>query len=304
MFRSLVIALGLLAFAASAGGQAPPEPIVRAENIQRISPHVFVIPDGGVGGVPNVGLVVGSRAALVIDTGLGERSGAIVLAAARQAAPGRALFLVTTHVHPEHDLGAHAFPDTTTLIRSQDQVQEISESGQTVADMFRGRSTVMADLLRGAEFRKADVVFDQEHRRDLGGVTVRIMAMGANHTRGDTAVFVEPDKVLFTGDLAMKAPPVLTSPRSSVGQWLRSLDRLEELQATRLVPSHGPIGDAAYITGYRSYFQLVRDRTTVSKEAGKSIDETVATVTMELRERYPDPTRLATAIKAAYAEAR
>ena len=35
------------------------------------------------------------------------------------------------------------------------------------------------------------------------------MAMGGNHTRGDTAFFVDPDRVLFSGDVVMTALPVL-----------------------------------------------------------------------------------------------
>jgi len=56
----------------------------------------------------------------------------------------------------------------------------------------------MADLLKGAEFRKADTTFDKEYLLDLGGVRVQ-MAVGPTHTRGDTAFFIEPDGVLFSG---------------------------------------------------------------------------------------------------------
>ena len=34
---------------------------------------------------------------------------------------------------------------------------------------------------------------------DLGGVRVRIMWLGPGHTRGDTVMFVEEDRVLFAG---------------------------------------------------------------------------------------------------------
>ena len=44
-----------------------------------------------------------------------------------------------------------------------------------------------AELLQGAEFRKADRFFDKELAIDLGGVRVPLLAMGANHTRSDTA---------------------------------------------------------------------------------------------------------------------
>ncbi len=106
-----------------------------------------------------------------------------------------------------------------------------------------------AELLQGAEFRKADISFDREHVLDLGGVRVRILAMGYNHTRGDTAFFVEGDGVLFSGDVVMTALPNVGS--ATVRQWLTSMNVFEKLQPTRIVPSHGPMGDASLIATYK-----------------------------------------------------
>ena len=77
--------------------------------------------------MPNVGYVVGDRAVLVIDTGLGPPNGAAVYEVAKKLGGAKAVYLVTTHVHPEHDLGAQAFPATATLIRSTAQVKDIAE---------------------------------------------------------------------------------------------------------------------------------------------------------------------------------
>jgi hypothetical protein len=54
----------------------------------------------------------------------------------------------------------------------------------------------VADLPRDAQFRKADLLFDREHTLDLGGVRVRLLSLGSTHTRGDTIVGVEDDRVL------------------------------------------------------------------------------------------------------------
>ncbi len=185
-----------------AGGPAPAQatspvpPLVREGVTEKISAHVYEIPDNGVSLVPNVGIVVGSRATLVVDTGLGARNGATVMREVAKVSKNTELYLVTTHVHPEHDLGAGGFPATVKMIRSKDQVDEIAASGLEMSKRFAGFSSVHAELLQGAEFRQADIVFEKEHTLDLGGVTVKVLAMGFNHTRGDTAAFVEPDKVL------------------------------------------------------------------------------------------------------------
>jgi len=305
--RSWTKFMSMIPMAVSAGmmAQTPRDPMVEANATRKLTAHVYAIEDKDTTpGVPNIGFVVGARAALVIDTGMGERNGRTVLAEVEKIAPGRQLYLVTTHVHPEHDLGAGAFPATTKMIRSQDQLKDIDEFGYQLADVFSKRSAVNAELLKDAKFRKADITFDKECTLDLGGVTARILAMGANHTRGDTAIFVPQDRVLFTGDIAMKGMPSFASPYSTVSHWLVSLDVLDALKPKIVVPSHGPIGDAAYIADYRVYLTAIRDRVVVLKKEGKTLDEAVKMITAEMQGKYTDTGRLGGAIRAAYAEAK
>jgi glyoxylase-like metal-dependent hydrolase (beta-lactamase superfamily II) len=285
--------------------QTPQPPYVKPEGLRQISPHVHVIPDNSVPAVSNIGIIVGDKAVLVVDTGLGPPNGATVLAEARKLGGSRALYLVTTHVHPEHDLGAQAFPATTKLIRSADEIKDIDEFGLQLANVFATRSAAHAELLKGAAFRKADITFERDYDLDLGGVRAHIAAMGANHTRGDTTIWIEPDRVLFAGDVAMKAQPAFASPYSSLSHWLESLDRLEKLNPVMIVPSHGPLGEGTtFITGYRSYLNEVRERAAAEKHGGKDLQQTTQTVTAAMSDRYADRARLAGAIKAAFAEAR
>ena len=302
--RIIIASLALVWTASPLLAQTPPPPIVKVEGLRRISAHVHVIPDNSVPLVPNVGYVVGDRAALVIDTGLGPRNGTAVYEVANKLAPGKALYLVTTHVHPEHDLGAQAFPTTTKLIRSTDQEKDIAEFGLSLAKVFAGRSPLHAELLKDADFRKADITFERDYDLDLGGVRVKLWAMGPNHTVGDTIMWIDSERVLFTGDLAMRAQPAFASPHSSLRQWFASLDRLEALKPAIIVPSHGPTGEGtAFITGYRDYLTEVRDRTVAEKRLGHTPDQAVEAVSAAFGERAPDKGRLAGAIKAAYAEA-
>ena len=294
--------LGLLASqAVLAQAPSPPAPLIKPEGLKAVSQHVRVIPDNSVRLVPNIGYVVGDKAVLVIDTGLGPRNGDVVFREAQKLAGARPIFLAVTHVHPEHDLGAQAFSADTKLIRSADQEKDIEEFGLQLAKTFAERSAINAELLKGAEFRKPDIVFDKEYELDLGGVTARLFALGANHTRGDVGIWIERDRVLFSGDVAMKIQPAFNSPYSTMRQWFSSLDRLEALHPAWIVPSHGPLGDAGFIAGYRSYLKEVLERTSAAKKSGRNADAAVEDVTAAMVERYPDRARLAGAIKAAYA---
>src|SRR6188474_1456005 len=76
IYASFALVLAVTALAAQ---QPAATPLVKENATLKISDHVYVIPDGNVGGVPNVGIVVGSMATLVVDTGLGPRNGQTVL---------------------------------------------------------------------------------------------------------------------------------------------------------------------------------------------------------------------------------
>jgi glyoxylase-like metal-dependent hydrolase (beta-lactamase superfamily II) len=281
-------------------GPAVP-PLVKEGATEKISDHVYVIPDGSVSLVPNIAIIVGNRATFVIDTGLGARNGQTVLKEVAKVSKSAELALATTHFHPEHDLGAHAFPPTTKMYRSRDQQADIDESGLDTAKRFASFSPLTAELLQGAEFRKADVLFDKEQTVDLGGVRVRMMAMGMNHTRGDTAFWIEPDAILVSGDVIMSTLPQIGAA-SKLSTWLQSLDRFEQLKPRRIVPSHGPMFDAATITNWKAFLNTVRARATGLKKEGKSLDETVKLIQEELQDKY-DRNRMAGAIRAAYNEA-
>lgn len=262
-------AVATLAFALASTpllAQSPP-PIVKVDGLRQISAHVQIIPDNSVPLVPNVGYVVGDRAVLVIDTGLGPPNGKAVYEVAKKLAGDRQLYLVSTHIHPEHDLGAQSFPDTTKLIRSTDEIKDIAEQGLSLANVFGKRSEINAELLKGAEFRKADITFDHDFDLDLGGVTAKLTAMGPNHTLGDTVIWIEAERVLFSGDIAMRAQPAFASIHSSRRHWLASLDQLEALKPAIIVPSHGPTGDGSiFING----LSVVSERGARSHRSGKA----------------------------------
>ena len=289
-------------FAQRTGGASAAPPLVRENATEKISEHVYVIPDNSVSMVPNIGIIVGTRGTLVIDTGLGNRNGQTVAREVQKVSKTPDLYLATTHFHPEHDLGANGFPVQTKMIRSQDQQKEIAEQGLATAERFRGFGPMNAELLQGAEFRKADISFDREQTLDLGGVRVRILAMGYNHTRGDTAFYVEGDGVLFSGDVVMTALPNVGN--ATVRQWLASMATFEKLQPRRIVPSHGPMGDATMIATYKDLLQTVQRRAAELKKQGRSVDEATATLSSELQQKYPNGgNRLLGTIRAAYNEA-
>src|SRR5262245_16384606 len=96
---SIVFAAGAIAPALGQGAQ-PADPLVKEGATVKVGPHTSVIPDGNVPLVPNVGIVVGSRATLVIDPGLGRRNGETVLREVAKVSRNTELYIASTHFHP------------------------------------------------------------------------------------------------------------------------------------------------------------------------------------------------------------
>jgi len=162
-------------------------------------------------------------------------------------------------------------------------------------------------VLQGfTSFRKPDELFDTGEALDLGGVKVRCVRLGPGHTRGDTVFYVEEDRVLFSGDLAMSgAFPAFATPQSRSDTWLKSLDVLDTFRAQRLVPSHGPLADASIIGQYRTYIRGLQERVAELKRTGKSAKEAAELLSGEFRAKYPDwaqPARIAPAVILIYGQ--
>jgi glyoxylase-like metal-dependent hydrolase (beta-lactamase superfamily II) len=302
LMRKAALLLSAMIAVPTLAQQPAPASLVREGVTEKLTAHVWAIPDGSASLVPNVGIVVGKKAVLVIDTGMGTRNAETVLREVAKVGARKPIYLVTTHVHPEHDMGAHAFPKDSKLIRSKDQIEDIAAgAGMNLVPVFAQRSELNKELLVDARHRGPDITFDREYTVDLGGISARVYAMGTNHTRGDTVILV--DGILFSGDVAMRPQPSFANPTAKISHWLASLDRLEALKARQLVPSHGAFGDNAIIAAYRGYLTRVRDRAAELKKAGKTQDETIQVITDEMSAQYPDKNRLAGAIRAGFNEA-
>ena len=307
--RAAAAAAWLALALAAPGAQAPggPEGLIREGIVERISEHVHVIPQGAVRLVPNVGIVVGSRATLVVDTGLGPVNAQTILREVARVRRGPDLYVVSTHYHAEHAAGEAAFPASATIVRARSQQQDIDELGADGLLRFRSFSPLVAELLAGVRYRAADVLFEREHALDLGGVRVRLLALGPSHTRGDTMVYVEGDGVLLAGDVVMNRQfPVFIGPTSSVAAWRGALEALAALEVRQVVPSHGPLGDGSLIDEQRTYLETLDAQVRGLRASGRSVDETAELVTGAMQAAYPGWTGerwIGAAARAAYREA-
>lgn len=270
-----------------------PAPLISGDPTE-VAEGIYVISDRGVPLVPNVGIAVGSRATLVVDSGMGGGNGETVRRHAEELSSGRPLLLTITHFHPEHGWGAQAFEGHAIIVYNRSQLEDLLRKGQPYLEMFRTFGDAVAQQLEDVKLIEPDVVYDDSADLLLGGIKVQLRTWGLAHTRSDQTVFLPEQGVLFTGDLVENGAFAIFPwfPPDDVdvnGEgWIAVLEELERLQPQIVVPGHGEVGGPEVISRARAYLERLRDETHRLAADGASEDEVVAELDRTMRELHPD----------------
>ena len=278
-------------------------PLLPENSATHVSEHVYAII-----GFPNIAIVIGSNATLVVDTGMGARNGAIVMREVDRLSKNPKLFLTTTHFHPEHAMGEQAFPAHTILIRPTAQQEELDQRKAEFIQMFSRMSPQNKELLQDVKLRTPDILFDKEMTLDLGGVSARLFWLGTAHTRGDELIFVKEDSVLISGDIVQdKLVPNMPNEDTSSKNWIAILDQVAPLKPRFVVPDHGALGDGSLIGKERAFLVDVQTRALELKRKGVSVEDAGKEVAADMKTKYSDWASMgpvANVVKRVYTESR
>jgi len=284
--RNISLLLALLA-ALSVSNARAGGPMVQPGHTQKIADGVYVIPDQRVNLVPNIGIIAGTDAVMVVDTGMGPKNAEIVLAEVRKVTDKPIRYLAITHFHPEHGMGAQSFPEETQVVVPVAQKQELAEKGAQYIELFKGFSPDIAALLADVKLVTPHIAFEKSMEIDLGGRTVQLLYLHPGHTRGDMFVYLPKEKILFGGDLIVdRFYPILPDPDASPTGWMDSLNELKQLAPAMIVPGHGAVGDAHLMDALLAYFTDVKTRVGRLKSDGKSLEAVSAQLQKDVPASY------------------
>jgi glyoxylase-like metal-dependent hydrolase (beta-lactamase superfamily II) len=274
---------------------APPAPTVDPTALKEIAPGVYVITDRRVPLVPNIGIILGNDAVLVVDTGMGPANGQKVLDSAKKLAGGKPLILTLTHFHPEHGFGAQVFKGVARIHYNRAQRDELAAKGEGYLGMFKTFGPGVAEALEGTNLVEPDDVYEGALASiDLGGRTVELRTWGLAHTGGDQVVWLPKERILFAGDLAEERifPIFPWFPPNDAdidgARWARVLGELIAWNPAIVVPGHGDIGGAEILKAVRDYMLDLGRRVAVERKAGKDADAIVASLGPKVRAEHPD----------------
>jgi glyoxylase-like metal-dependent hydrolase (beta-lactamase superfamily II) len=270
--RSLLLSLLLLLSPAinaepESTGEIAYPPIGVDMPLRQVSEHVYYVEGTpGVatdneGFISNAGFVVTGAGVVVFDA-LGSPSLAYTLLQKIRSVTDQPIVrVIVSHYHADHIYGLQVFEDLDAEILApvgaeeylaSDNARERLEDRRFTLDPWVNERTrlVYPDryLAEGANFR-------------LGDVDFIITMVGAAHSDGDLTLFVEPDRVLFSGDVIFEGRvPFLGD--ANTRHWLRVLERMEREQLVALVPGHGSVAadPNASVGMTRRYLAFLREQ--------------------------------------------
>ncbi|HTJ03781.1 MAG TPA: MBL fold metallo-hydrolase [Caldimonas sp.] len=189
-------------------------------------------------GDPNTGVVVGDDCAMVIDTQATPVMAADVIRHIRTATDKPIKYVVMSHYHAVRVLGASAY-GASEIIASEDTRDLIVERG---AQDMKSEIERFPRLFRAVEtipgLTWPTITFKGEMTVWLGKLEVQLMQLGRGHTKGDTVAWLPQQKILFSGDLVEYGATAYAGD-AYFRDWPATLDRVEALGATAIVPGRG-----------------------------------------------------------------
>lgn len=189
----------------------------------------------------NLGFVVGDSAVAVVDSGYGGAMARAMIGRIESVTDTPIRYLINTNSQPHRVMGNPVFREHgAQIIAGAGAVDRIVDQGPAFASTVE--SVLGLEPGSVGTPGQADRSLDESMSIDLGGVTIEVIPAGHAHTDGSLVVHVQPDNVVFSGDVLYGGRLLAVLPESSVEGWIAAFDRMREFGDAQFVPGHGEPG--------------------------------------------------------------
>ncbi len=221
------------------------------------------------GFISNAGVII-TDAGVVIFDALGTPSLANkLLKKIRELTDKPIAKVVVSHYHADHIYGLQVFKEQGAEIIAPDGVYDYIDSEVARTRLEERQFSLEPWVNEDTYIVKPDTILDATEKFTVGNIDFTINVIGKAHSDADLTLYVENDRVLYTGDILFEGRVPFIGNHTK--HWLETLQSLETNEVKALVPGHGPAAKNPQkaITLTREYLAYMREK------MGKAIEEMI-----------------------------
>lgn len=254
----------------------------------------------------NIVVIEQAKGLVVVDAGGSPASGAAAVAEIRRISQKPVRWLIYTHYHGDHNLGAGAFREAwpgltiVSTVKTRENMTGppmayVANYAKSYGDMadYAAEQSANPKLPQGARdgwartaaagpgmvagytgmsVYPADRTFTDRFSIPDSDAPVEVMFLGRGNTDGDAVVWAPKQRVVASGDLVVA--PIPYAAHTYPGEWIATLRKLEALDFAYLIPGHGPVmTDRAYVEKVVAALETVRAQVAPLAKADVPLDE-------------------------------
>ena len=285
--RFLMISLSVLMLLACAHAQTAQNDFA----IESLGNDIYVhhgkhldIDAGYQGDICNISFVVGSKGVAVIDTGGSFKTGNNLRDAIKKVTDKPILYVINTHVHPDHIFGNAAFLQDNAQFVGHEKLATAMQLRKEAYDKLNIK--YMGDDAKGSEIVKPTVQVKEPINLDLGDRMLTVTPYPNAHTNTDVSVIDSKTSTLFTGDLLfIERTPVIDGDIKGL---IAVIDKLKTYPVKQVVPGHGPFTKdwVTALNNEQRYLNALLTDIRTNIKAGKSMSEAMGTAAAGEKDKW------------------
>ena len=251
------------------------------------------IDDGYHGDICNASFVVGSKGVAVIDTGGSIKVGNQLRDAIRKVTSLPVLYVINTHVHPDHIYGNAAFLPSNLKEAKPEFVghEKLANAMELRKEQYaKLNARLLGDDAKGSELVKPTISVKINQtpnvNLDIGGRILTLTAHEVAHTNTDLSVMDSKTSTLFTGDLLfIERTPVL---EGDIKGLIREVEQLKASHALQVVPGHGYVAKdwLTALNNQQRYLNTLLTDIRASIKKGESMESTMNTAAATEKDKW------------------
>jgi len=198
---------------------------------ERVTENVYVFTSEEYAQV-TASAIVTNEGTVVIDTLPFPRETREMLSFLRAESKRGIRYVINTHSHADHVYGNYLFEEAD-IISSEKCREVMRKAGEKNLTEAKTQTPELAEVA----LRLPNITFPDKMALHLGDRVLRLMPL-PGHTLDGIGIYLEGDKILFSGDAVMPIPYIFWGDRVVLQETLR---QIKEMNLENIVQGHGDV---------------------------------------------------------------